>query len=660
MARRREGTITKEAGIVDAQLEILRAREADFERILGEMQRLKDSVSLERRQLEAKRKELHSELLPINWLPAELLIHIFVILTEADADSHNPTEVYHRAPVIISHVSSLWRSISLSTSQMWSRISVQSVAWNASPILTFLARSGMAPLDIVFISPETITVQEEHRRAVQLLTHLSYDIRRIRSIAFRSRGGAMQKLVGVLTLPDNIFSSLRTLELSLVPLGPTHSSSSSLLPTKFVGSGTTLNLTYLRLFKLPLFNIPKNFLPNLTALELGFPPKRFTAEGPTSYMLRMSQLVRFLRCTPKLQELVLANTVPYMDVCLSAESAVQISNNPKVDPVELLHLRTLDWTYPFGPDIHHFLSFFNLPVLEKMFVGIEELPIPPTEVLLLRGYPATAASQLFASHRVIVLVSLRDLSLECQHEETVGSVLRKFAFPVLETLELTHVDGTGRHTNRDRLPIFPRLESMFRDPRLPVLTHLTICRFHISAELGKAEAMLGYMPVLVSLTLDGCWGVQRLLDGLQQRSAVSLAAPAVRVCPRLEALVLLHCGDIDITSLVGVVIARNGSSGGGSGDLAMAAPGNGGQGAVRAIRPMKKLRRQGHGEGPSLQAPSTNIISSIIATEEASRPAGIKYVRIGGCLRITKEEAMSLKALGVADVVWTSGRSTED
>jgi len=671
MVRRRKSSIDKEAGIVDAQLQILRAREADFQRILEDMQRLKDSVSLERQELEGKQKELHSERQPINWLPAELLIHIFVTFTETDSDSHDPTEVYHRAPVIISHVSSRWRSIALSTSQMWSRISIQSVAWNARPIFAFLARSGTTPLDIVFICPETITSQDEYRRSDRLLSHLSHDIRRIRSIAFRSRGTAMQKLVGILTHPDNIFSSLRILELSLVSLEPSSLSSPSLIPIQFQGSGTSLNLTYLRLVKLPLFNIPKHFLPNLTALELGFAPKKSTAEGPNSYMLRMSHLVRFLNCTPKLQELVLANTVPYMDIYLNVEDAVQISGGlQQVDPVELVHLRTLDWTYPFGPDIHHFLSFFNIPALEKIFVGVEELPVPPTNVLLLRGYPATAASQLFASHRVIDLASLRDLSLECQHEETIGSVLRKFAFPVLETLELTHVDGGGRHAHRDGLPTFPRLESMFRDPRLPVLTHLTICRFQISAELGKTEAMLGYIPALVSLTLDGCAGVWKLLDGLQQRApAVSLggrSSPAVRVCPRLEALALLRCADIDITSLVAIVIARNGSSAGGA---AMAgASDNGGGGAnraVRAIRPMKKLRRQaqGHGEGTSQQAPSTNILSPsmMIAMEEASRPAArISYVRIGGCARISEDEAMSLKALGVGDVVWTDDVRTEE
>ncbi|KAJ6551914.1 hypothetical protein B0H19DRAFT_950983 [Mycena capillaripes] len=659
MPRRKNSSIDKEAGVVDAKLDILRAREADFQRILDDMQRLKDSVSLERQELEAKKKELHSERQPINWLPPELLINIFVTFTEADFDRHDPTEVYHRAPVIISHVSSRWRSISLGTSQMWSRISIQSAIWNARPIVAFLARSGKTPLDIVFIPPKNMTSRDQYNRADRLLTHISHDIRRIRSIAFQSRGtDAMQKLVDVLTLPDNVFSSLRILNLSVVPLEPYSLSSRSLIPVQFQGSGTSLNLTYLRLERLPLFNMAKHFLPNLTTLELGFPPKKSTAEGPNSYMLRMSQLIQFLNCTPKLQELVLSNTVPYMDVYLNVEDAGQLSDGvQQVLPVELTHLRTLDWTYPFAADIRHFLSLLTVPALEKIDVGVEELPHLHNNVLLLRGYPATAASQLFAGHRVIDLGALRDLSLQCRQEDTIGSVLRKFAFPVLEKLELTHVGGGGRSANRDGLPTFPRLESMFRDPRLPVLTHLTICRFEISAELGKAEAMLGYMPALVSLTLDECGGVWKLLDGLQQRSAVSFGGPAVRVCPRLEALALWRCSDVAINPLVGVVIARNGSSGE-TGDLALAASDNGGtgiKGAARAIRPMKKLRRQGQGvgEGLSLRVRSTNILPSMIAMEEAIRPARIRYVQIEDCALISEEQAMSLKALGVADVVWS-------
>ncbi|KAK7052558.1 hypothetical protein R3P38DRAFT_2861023 [Favolaschia claudopus] len=646
MVRRSNGSIDREADVVDAQLQILRAREADFERILADMQRLKVSVTVERLALEVKRKELHKERQPINWLPPELLIHIFVTYTEADSESHSSAEVYHRAPVIISHVCSSWRSISLSTSQMWRRISFQSLSWNARPIVAFLARSGKVPLDIVFIPPESTSVVDESRRAERLLSHLAHDIRRIRSIAFQSRAAAMQRLVAVLTDPDNQFSSLRDLELSLVSLEFPIQSLPSLIPSTFQGSGTMMNLIYLRLVKLPPFNIPKHFLPNLKALELGFPPKKATSEGPGSYMLRMSQLLRFLNCTPKLQELVLTNTVPFMDVYLNGEEVVHTTTrNLPMDPIELLHLDILDWTYPFGPDVHHVLSFFHVPALRKVFIGVEEYPVPTANVFLLRGYSVTVTSQLFGSNRVLELSSLRDLTLECRHQDTIGSLLRRFSFPVLETLEITHVDGSARHAaSRDQLPTFPRLESMFRDPRLPLLTHLTICRFQISAEFGKAEAMLGYIPALVSLTLDGCGGVERLLEGLRQPASVAVGG---HVCPRLEALALIRCADVRIHSLLELVEVRNGGSSetkiGGSAKNRVAG---------RAIRPMKKLRRHGH-NGPVPDISLAQVPSSLVGHECRSIP--ISYVRLAYCALIRQEEARTLQLLGVADVIWSSG-----
>jgi hypothetical protein len=98
------------------------------------------------------------------------------------------------------------------------------------------------------------------------------------------------------------------------------------------------------------------------------------------------------------------------------------------------------------------------------------------------------------------------------------------------------------------------------------------------------------------------------------------------VCPRLEALTLLYCGDVDISALTGIVIARNWNGSSGAGDLAISESDNGGagtKGAVRAIRPMKKLRRQGRGVGAGAgegRAPSTNIVSNsmMIAMEEAA------------------------------------------
>ncbi|KAJ7347880.1 hypothetical protein DFH08DRAFT_936624 [Mycena albidolilacea] len=578
MARRTKISIETDAAIVDAQLASLRAREADFQKILDDMQRLKDSVSLERRELGAKRKELHNERQPINWLPAKLLIHIFLTLTDADSDtSHDPSEVYHHAPVVISHRSS-WCSIFLSTSQMWSRISVRTVVWNGRLIVAFLALSGTTPVDIIFICSEVIPSEVDSYRA---------------DIAFRSRAMAMQRLIGVLTLPENEFSSLRTLELSLLSWGPT--------------SSRRRRLWYLS-----------------NCMGLGLVRTKSTTPG---YTLRMSQLFKFLACTPKLQELVLANIIPYMDVSLNVEDAVQISDSlQKMDRVELIHLHTLDWAYPFGPDIHYFLSFLDCPALEKLlsawknstsrlptscYCGATQPPprhssSPPTGSSTSRPSATSVSNAKTKKPSAPWCASSRFLSSKTSSWHTSASAAAQ-----------TEAEAHWR-------------SRAFRDPCLPALTHFTFCRFQISAEPGKAEAILGTMPALVSLTLDGWAGVHTLLDGLSQR----------------------------------------GGDGGGArvpGDLAISEPPNGGagtKGAVRAIRPMKKLRRQGRGVGAGAgegRAPSTNILSSsmMIAMEEAGRPARIGYVRIGYCTRISEEDVMSLKALGVAEVAWTGDPAEE-
>ncbi|KAJ7202118.1 hypothetical protein GGX14DRAFT_463883 [Mycena pura] len=654
MLRRRKSTIEKEAIVAEAQLELLRAQEVELQRILDEIQRRKDAVSAQRQRLEAKQRDLDSERQPINWLPPELLIKIFLALAEADLDCHDPTEAYHRPPVVISHVCSRWRNVSLGVSKLWARISVQSLTWHAGAVVEFLKRSVAAPVDVIFIPPTSMDSSEEFRRADGLFDLISPHIGRVRSIAVYARGAAMQKLVVSLSLPTNVFSSLRSLNLSLVSMRLSTPSLPSLIPFSFRGSGAHLKLKHLRLDKLPLFNIPKNYLPNLLTLELSFPPKKINSEGPDAYLLRMSHVVRFLNAAPELQELVLLNTVPYMDVCLSTEDNVQYLELELVNPVELVHLRSLDWTYPYGPDVHYFLSFFVLPALEHIDVGVDEFPQHRPNVLLLRGYSDTVASNL--SHRIINLTALRSLNVQCAHSDTFRSVMRKFALPALETLDLAYV---GRDTERAPLP---RLESLFHDPRLPTLTHLALTCFALPAD-GVAP-LLGYLPALAALTLVACDGASALLAELQQRTPDSSAGVgSVRACPRLAALTLQCCDDVDVSAVVGVVLARNaGARAGVQAHVAADGTGGGGGGghpAVRAIRPTKRLRVSG---ATSALQESADIASRMVslALQETRQPVHIRSVHIEACPGINEAQAMSLRSLGVANVVWRGDGVDED
>ncbi|CAK5274379.1 unnamed protein product [Mycena citricolor] len=635
MARRRKEEIDEEARIVDAKLMVLRMKELEFERILHEMRRLRESTGSERRALEARQQELQTERQPVNWLPPELIIHIFLAFVESG--SGHPAEVYHREPVTLSHVCSRWRSIALSTSQLWIRICVQGEAWNARPIVTFVARSGRSPLSVIFAPPHNLPDGHEHRRALKLLQHVEVDFERMRSIVFHSQGTeAMQQFISVLTRPNHAFKALESLDLSIDAIAASSLLLPTLLPTQLrEPAPVSSHLTILRLTKLPLFNIPSHFLPKLLTLELEFPPKKILVEGSTSYVLRMSQLVRFLGCTPRLEELILLDTCPFMDVTLDREDAVEISaNHVRVKPVVLLHLRSLQWSYPFASDIHYFLSFFVIPALERFDVDVDEYPLVRNNVALLRGYSDHSASQLFAQNRVIELSNLREITLQCLNEETVGSVLRKFGFPVLEKLDIGHVSGSiqsGRNRAKEALPTFPRLESMFRDPRLPGLTHLTICHFEISAELGKAEAMLGYLPNLVSLTLDNCLGVGKLFECLYQLSAVS--GSITRVCSHLDSIELWRCSDVDVLPLIAIASMRNGAH------SALNSQSRRLQFIKPKARPMKKLPRQAVGNKQEL---------------DQNLPARLRHVRIVGCALIDEDHAESLRAMGVETVLWTS------
>jgi len=272
--------------------------------------------------------------------------------------------------------------------------------------------------------------------------------------------------------------------------------------------------------------------------------------------------------------------------------------------------------------------------------------------------------------------------------------LRKFSFPALEKVAFTNVDSTVRQNPEiaAALPVFPRLESIFRDPRLPSLTHLTLSHFKISAEQGRAEAMLGYMPVLTSLSLDACSGVGRLMEGLQEKVVGTIkptASPGegggkrrrrgVKVCPRLEALSFWGCQDVDFGALRAVVLSRNGNNSDDEADVqtGLDVP----KGAIqsvtredrpgkteteeakigRKIKPLRKLRRFGHEPGLTsvLGAvdPSANIVSTFIAAQESLQPANIVYLRVANCKLIEEKEASSLRDLGVGDVIWAGSDS---
>ncbi|KAF9457115.1 hypothetical protein BDZ94DRAFT_1292552 [Collybia nuda] len=686
MARRNNASIDVEVAIVQAQLGVLERREREFQKLVDDMQRLKNSISDEKELLQTKARELEAERFPINWLPTELLIDVFVDLIVAESDGLDDEELCagaktrHPIPIILSHVCQRWRNVALTTPQLWSCLSYRGASWNEKARQSFLERSRSALLDVVYRGSMDVSVFGENQRVSALFDDLSNEHGRLRSIALECHGpDAILKVTNLLKNSLNSFPQLRSLNLSIIQHSPSFATTRPLLRRNALrgvadgpdeeGNPTWSNLKHLKLREIPLFSLPSHFLANLTSVILSYPSTKTTV-GPYGYQFYLTSLCRFLSFTPRLEEFSLSNAIPRLDAVLHDDPANSVDpEGPKRRRVELHCLKRLDWSYPFPGDVHHVMTFFDTPVLEKLDLWVEEAQTKrAAEMEHTSWYQASFASLASATRTGHELPSLRQLSLQCASEEGISSVIRKFIFPGLEKLEIINSDTRARTTGG--------LESIFRDPRLPHLTHLTL----------KTEAMLGYLPVLVSLSLDTCTGVGEMMKRLQERAVGAGRLPTggvqnkhgVRFCPRLEALSFWGCDDIDINGLRAVVKTRNtrlerdprGY------DLGMAArgvvvntgshlPGWGSGKAKldgeilsqRKIRPLRKPRRQDPGRGSkpvssAVLAPSANILSSMIAMEEAFHPARIIYLRIEDCPFISRVDALTLHDFDVVDVIY--------
>ncbi|KAF8898024.1 hypothetical protein CPB84DRAFT_1731260 [Gymnopilus junonius] len=716
MARRTRSSLNAEIDLLNVQIQTCKRREEEFQRLMGDMQKLKDEVTDERRAAETQRKELEAQKEPINWLPPELLIQIFLELVDMDFE-----DLKYRPPMIVSQVCVKWRSIAISSPHLWKRVVLQGFS---QPELykLYVTRSDNVSVEFSYASNPDLGSTPESLQVARYLSKSLQHSSRIESFSLQCNSApSLSYIIPSINGHQNTFPQLRYLNLSIATENPLFTEARHLLEKEKdvlleleLGLATDVPnnspLLGLRLEEVPLFSIPITVIANLRSLELSFSPKKIQSRD--YYYLKMSSLCRFLSLMPFLEELTLVNTVPYFDVSLPPLDGTTPDNADnsvtRMKPVRLEHLKTIDWTWPYTGDVHRFLSMIDTPALEKLDLWVEDLPQKRSEANNVRNRNAHTSS--FSPHKylrgAITYPALRDLSLQCAGDETTPSVLRKFSFPALEKAAFTSIVTTpaGRLGTPEQFPIFPRLESIFRDPRLPNLTHLTLSHFKISSEPGRVEAIFGYTPFLTSLSLDSCTGVGRLMEVLQEQvvGAISPKGPldgirprpqrGVKVCPRLEALSFWGCQDVDLASIRSVVNSRNRSineateaesrtSRGPVGAPNGATPAvtrdlrDGNAGAAggrqttwttqvgqmgRKIKPLRKSRRNpvesglpsSSDVGNQLVAPSTNIASSIIAMQEAFRPANIIYLRMVNCKLIPKEEASSFRDLGVVDVTW--------
>ncbi|KAG1781211.1 hypothetical protein EV702DRAFT_999309, partial [Suillus placidus] len=661
MPKKSSAAIDHEIEVLQAQIAILQRREDDFVQILEDMARLRDSIKAEQVALASQLTELESQRHPINWLPSELLIQIFVSVTEDNDSDTSAGLAYNSSPVIISHVCRKWRKLAFATSLLWSRVSYRSRKWSTSPICAFINRSGSSLLDLTFSPPpyhvDDQDAAEDERLASECLLHtLSSHLSRVRSITFECTSSASMRLI-VEVLIDNLhgLKSLRSLDLSFASLAPCFAGT-PLLTLDELGEqslpDTPSVLTYLRLQQLPPRVISPSLLRSVQTLELSFPQRR---SHRAQYILRMSHMHRFLSFIPELQDLVLIETSPLRDVVLEEPSEGQTADNrfAVVAPLELPKLRSLTWKFAYPRDVYTFMSFFGMPTLERWEILIANSPTKRNDVSTLRGnhwHEPDSFIQAEPLGGVLSMTALKELCVSCQDGDSLISSLRQFFFPVLEQLEFAYA-GKCPPICDHRHPL-PRLDYVFRDPRLPHLTHFTLS--HLDVFAGHGKLMLGYMPGLVSLTLISCTGVDDVLEALAEAYGLAMDAEhkstrgcGVRVCPKLERITLWGCSDFKFKSLFAAVFARAQPAGSGMFMKAQKdVPSVVSTVLGRKIRPLKKPRVTSPQGGPSSPAKPHGAPSTLIPIEEALRPVRIACVHVDDCPQITEDEALLLEEFG--------------
>jgi len=696
---------------LNIQVDTLMQREVQFQQVIDDIQKMKDEVTKERETVERERKQLEDEKEPINWLPEELLRQIFLTLADFE---HNDTDQWHVAPVTVSHVSTKWRTIALSTSRLWKKVLLRGFkTGNAAKV--FIERSRKTLLDVDYCTMEDTKPTEECHEVVNMVSVLSQHFDRIENLSVQCQAvvattfifRAMQKHPKTLPHLKHLSFGITTKDPCFLEVPRLLNGCCSDAWEKQALASTpnpiSNSLLHLKVERIPLYNFPPTFITNLRSLEIAY--SRRTGPTRNRYFFRMSVLCRFLKETPLLEELIINNTIPFFDVCPTKEEGTVADADTITDPnvpylkeiktIQLNHLKVIDWTFPSILDIHRFLSLFNLPVLEKLDLWVQDKVFARDGFQPHRSY---IQSLNHYTRDTIAYPCLKDISLQCDgSEESSVCLLRKYWLPALEKVAFTNFDAAARKSGEELppLPIFPRLESIFRDPRLPFLTHLTLSHFKLCPEGSRVDTMLGYTPFLTSLSFDSCIGVGRLIETLYERlfglnrsyaghegshdikDMFGNVGNGVKVCPRLEALSFWGCQDLEFPALREVVLSRNINRSdfskenkqkgvvGPNGATSPVTRGwqNGNPDAShktetsqmgRKIRPLKPLPRHalelGSTSGPV--APTPNMVSSIISMQEAFRPAHIIYLRLANCKLITEEAALSLRDLGVVDVIW--------
>jgi hypothetical protein len=650
---------------VDRQLAVLSGQIHVLQRRESELRALLDGLALEKHALETERNHLETGTIPFHWLPPELLIYIFVLSTYVGTLDPAQTRI-DTAPFSISHVCRRWRDIALATPVLWRRVVLTfvDVAFHrpVSPATqSFLERSKGIPAEIFYDA----SLPSNEKGSFTILGSLpsQHDLEpdpsrpsfvleispplALRSLYIHGNYGIISNALSYLHKDAPGFASLDSLELALTCATPVKLYDSLRLsdpervncnPWRTHRFPTLHTLT---LRDIPLACVALGQLPALRELTL-------TLDTPLPVrleFLRLPYLARLLACAPHVERLALLRTGPVFSIPLETtdrhSSSWADDPNWRADgsralpPVPLENLRELVWSDVHPRTLHLFLMHFPAARLEVLDVAFANAG--KCKKLAAWLHPAFSdPTDSMSGQPVLELAKLTALHVDCSSgDEPRGPFLRLF-LPALETLSLSNrnmcVRWAGPHAAEDdahKLPQLPRLESIFRDPRMPRLTHLSLSGFAIPSD--QVVSMLGYMPSLQRLECNFIPSVTVIIDTL----ATARLAGLRMCCPRLRHIQLCYCDGVEPVILSRLVKLRNAEEddhdGGASRDHHdVPAP---------KRRPMKRLPTK----ATAAAAPP--------ASEEEKSVAKVEQVSLEGCLPITREEALSLGQWGV-EVDW--------
>ncbi|KAF9048089.1 hypothetical protein BDZ89DRAFT_1154877 [Hymenopellis radicata] len=482
MSRPSLSSIESKLAIVGAQLEILRVQEDDLQRHIDDFQRhidalqcTKDATTLKRASLESMESHLEAAKYPINWLPVELLTHVF-LLSQGN-------------PFTLAHVNRKWHDVAVSTPALWTSVSAKA---HSALVALLLKRSKNALLDVT-LANDTRLLVDQGNRIRTLVAHYS-DQFWLRDLVCHLNTTGPPELVSL----ELIFTG----ELRFMDMDAQNNDMAVLAANRPNSS----KLASLVIDALPPLSLSPHLYQHLTALSISFPVR-------SERQLSLQSLLKVLTWTPRLVELSL-HCAP-----------MKVADNIVFPTVCLPHLQSLEWSKPWGDMVFTLLQHLNVPALTKLDLYLQGPFHPPHPPHVHSPTPVVRSS---------ALETLTSLFLQSPSDDAISYIARKFTFPTLRAVELAN-------TKESATPVLPKMESLFHDPRLPHLTHMVLTAF----TLENVPAMLGYLPSLLSLTLDACKGMKSVLDALVKGR-----------CPRLKSITFLGCDDLGGVGLVTALSAR--------------------------------------------------------------------------------------------------------